>query len=87
MTTITSLQSTYITDGYSCVQKADSLKSKPLFEVKKEPPKNYVQVAIDKAIENGSLKLTPEEKFFFGLYTRDAQYTYKCRNDHNDIHV
>ena len=77
MTTITSIQSSFTTEGCLKVQKKDTLQ-KPLFEGKNEPPKKDVQVAIDKAIENGSLKLTPEEKFFFGLYTRDAQYTYKC---------
>ena len=78
MTTITSIQSSFTTEGCLKVQKKDTLQ-KPLFEGKNEPPKKDVQAVIDKAIGEGRLKLTPEKKikiFGFTLFTRDAQYTY-----------
>lgn len=38
--------------------------------------KNNAKANIEKGLKDGSLTYTPEEKFFFGLYTREAQYTY-----------
>ena len=78
MTIISSIHSNFMIDERPTAQKTDTLKSKPLLEIKNEPQKKDVQAVIDKAIEEGRLKLTPEEKFFFGLYTREAQYTYTC---------
>ena len=78
MTIISSIHSNFMIDERPTAQKTDTLKSKPLLEIKNEPQKKDVQAVIDKAIKEGCLKLTPEEKFFFGLYTREAQYTYTC---------